>query len=935
MNKPLPHLFTFLSVLCLLVPAYAAEGGWGEGTPRSDSGRTSSSATTRAFPQRDWSATSAAAPLENPLSSAFSTPDLREGRETPPASSPKRNVWGSNPSLSETQPKLDRLLQENEELRRSLAQNAAAGAAPRAELFDPQAHPVLSIGWVNLLNGYPDPTSTNYDRKNRQYYDASTGIFPPKQPSSNSLKNQVGPEVKTWELQTRTAREAYMAAYQDWQHKQKRYLRKLGEDLAHATQQLGTLTDSLLVSSPQNSGKASMEETGKESRKAEILQRAKIDADNAEHTFKKLQKLLVAAHPTECKTMGDERQLIFLTPEEFERRFIWGFVEKPLTTSYKTLPGQRNDPKNVKGFLLTDPMDIRIGTHMLSWMIPHLEREYNILVDIRTRYKRDFAPKVSGGFLGGILSPAKWSDWHYSTSADLLKDGLKRDYPPFSIAYFPEPKTDQEETLRLLRRDNLGLKLGSKYLDYIKRYQEVESGDLSESFLKVYRGADKATEINMQTTYLNPTRTFPKSLLTPFLSIQTRLQSDPVDKDRLFPDTVVPFIIPRKAQMAAEYVSPKAMGFHRNLWPSVMRELLAQHRTVLKTSSFGLDGATEYAKLYGRYESLVKEISLYLKPLQTADSYSIPSPFEFFFTTSLPPKQLAPEAVVDLAERVIIDRDLTHLRLLPGSKSEPVLHRYIKISLENNKLQSPNPTVFGPNLTSLNVGRNQLRDLEFAVPLTRLTELDVSGQFLSDLSPFGNEDVMPLPNLEKFILAHTGLSQIAPLARFSSLRVLDLSENNIVTVAPLKDLRTLEELNLAQNRIMDMTDLESLYKLRKLDVSSNPVKNLKSIVKLEALQVLIANQCGFTGNWSTILPVAINDVDPRPKALTHLLLKGNEKLIWLPYQTKKSYSSSEVKGNDSALNTSFPGLQVLEVGTKAKLEATVDKPISLSALDRK
>jgi hypothetical protein len=793
---------------------------------------------------------------------------------------------------------------------------------------------ILSIGWANLLNGYSDPTSTNYDGKNRQYYDASTGIFPLKQPSSSHLKNQVGTEVKVWELQTKTARETYMAAYQDWQHKQKRYLRKLGEDLAHTTQQLGTLTDSLLVSSPQDAGKVSMEEARKESKKAEILQRAKIDADHAEHTFKNLQKQFLAAHPTECRTIGDERQLTFLTPEEFERRFIWGFVEKPLATPYKTFPGQRNDSTNIKGFLLTNPMDIRIGIHMLSWTIPHLEREHNILVDIRTRYKRDFAPKITG-----LFSPVKWADWYYSTSAGLLKDGLKKDYPSSSIAYFPEPKTDQEETLRLLRRDNLSRELRSKYLDRIKRYQAIESHDLSGLFFKAYQGLDHVSKTDIQTTHtINKSgeqRKFPNPLSTPFLSIQTRFQSDPLDEDRIFPDTVVPFITPKKTQMAAEYVSPKAMGFHRSLWPGVMRELLTQQRAVLKTSSFGLDGAVEYAKLYGRYERLVKEISLYLKSLQTADSYSMPSPFEFFFTAPLPSKQLAPETVVDLEERGIIDEDLTHLRLLPGGKSEPILHRYTKISLENNQLRSANSTAFGPNLTSLNVGRNQFRDLGFAVPLTGLTELDVSGQLLNDLSPFGNEGIAPLPNLEKFILAHTALSQIAPLASFSSLRILDLSKNNIVTVAPLKDLRTLEELNLAQNQITDLADLESLYKLRKLDVSSNPLKNLKSTVKLEALQVLIANHCGFTGNWSTVLPVAINDADPRPKVLAHLLLKGNEKLIWLPYRAKKSYSSSEVNANNSAFNASFPALQVLEVDTNAKLEATADRPISLSALDRR
>ena len=179
------------------------------------------------------------------------------------------------------------------------------------------------------------------------------------------------------------------------------------------------------------------------------------------------------------------------------------------------------------------------------------------------------------------------------------------------------------------------------------------------------------------------------------------------------------------------------------------------------------------------------------------------------------------------------------------------------------------------------------------------------------------------------------MTQINPLAGFSSLRFLNLSNNHIVTVAPLKDLETLEELNLAQNQITDITDLESLYNLRKLDVSLNPLKNLKSIIKLEALQILMANQCAFTGNWTTILPVATNDTDPHPMALTHLLLKGNQQLIWLPFEAKKISGSVDVKSNDSAFNISFPALKVLEVESNIKLEGTENKPIKLSNLGRR
>jgi hypothetical protein len=178
-------------------------------------------------------------------------------------------------------------------------------------------------------------------------------------------------------------------------------------------------------------------------------------------------------------------------------------------------------------------------------------------------------------------------------------------------------------------------------------------------------------------------------------------------------------------------------------------------------------------------------------------------------------------------------------------------------------------------------------------------------------------------------LAHTGLSQIAPLAAFSSLKILDLSDNNIVTVEPLKALTALEELNLAQNRVNGLDALQALFKLRRLDVSrNNPLRTLTNLAQLEALQVLSANNCGVQGNWTEVLPPL--------KALTHLHLKGNEKIIWLPYMSSKrsGLSSRDEGANNSAFNASFPGLQVLETDDAARLERTVDG-ILLSRLDRR
>ncbi|MGV8949419.1 MAG: hypothetical protein ACOH2E_08720 [Candidatus Paracaedibacter sp.] len=387
MNKKLPHFFACLSVLGLSVSTYAAEGwgsdwGGGWGNPKKTSSATNTSSTSAKIPAsaNDTNVASAA---------ASSSSNLTIERVTPSPSLLNTHAY-SSPILSAVE----------------LDLKAAAPGVNREESFDPYARPVLSFRWMNLINGYPDLTSTNYDTKNRQYYDAAT--FPSKQPLFSSLKNSLmSAELKVWEVRVKADREAYKIAYQDWQHKEKRYLRKLGEDLAHATKQLETLTDSIFVSSPPHSN-ASMDSTKKEHKKEEVLTRAKIAAEAAKSTFEEKQKLFLALHPVECRIVEGEQQLVFLTPEELERRFIWGYVEKPLFTAYKTPPRQPHDPNNIKGFLLTDPIDIQIGIQMLSNMITHLEREYGILQDILTRYKRDCVPQIMG-----LFSSASWSNTNY------------------------------------------------------------------------------------------------------------------------------------------------------------------------------------------------------------------------------------------------------------------------------------------------------------------------------------------------------------------------------------------------------------------------------------------------------------------------------------------------------------------------------------------
>ena len=70
--------------------------------------------------------------------------DWAEKKETPSTSSPKRNVWGNHPNLKEeAQPTLTALRQENEELRRLLAEKATT--APPSSTGRTRSPPCLIL----------------------------------------------------------------------------------------------------------------------------------------------------------------------------------------------------------------------------------------------------------------------------------------------------------------------------------------------------------------------------------------------------------------------------------------------------------------------------------------------------------------------------------------------------------------------------------------------------------------------------------------------------------------------------------------------------------------------------------------------------------------------------------------------------------------------
>lgn len=124
--------------------------------------------------------------------------------------------------------------------------------------------------------------------------------------------------------------------------------------------------------------------------------------------------------------------------------------------------------------------------------------------------------------------------------------------------------------------------------------------------------------------------------------------------------------------------------------------------------------------------------------------------------------------------------------------------------------------------------------------MSDVTELDISGDTIADLSPLAQ-----CTRLERLDLHNCGITDISSLVDLQSLVWLDVSENEIDDLRPLMSLSSLTHLDVHENKVKDITVLLYLTKLTELDLCGNPVAGFTSIARLENLTELGLRDTGM------------------------------------------------------------------------------------------
>ena len=185
-------------------------------------------------------------------------------------------------------------------------------------------------------------------------------------------------------------------------------------------------------------------------------------------------------------------------------------------------------------------------------------------------------------------------------------------------------------------------------------------------------------------------------------------------------------------------------------------------------------------------------------------------------------------------------------------------------------------------LTGLDAGNNQIKDLTGLEYATNLIRLSLPRNEIQDLSPLAE-----LLNLGTLHLWSNPISNLSPLGNLIQVRRLGLDNCRISDITPLANLTGLTFLSLPHNQIQDITLLANLTQLTELHLHSNRIEDISSLVNLTQLKVL-----GLYYN-------RIEDITPLAKLtqLTELYLNNNRIIDVSPLAGLESLMTLNIGGN--------------------------------------
>ena len=176
------------------------------------------------------------------------------------------------------------------------------------------------------------------------------------------------------------------------------------------------------------------------------------------------------------------------------------------------------------------------------------------------------------------------------------------------------------------------------------------------------------------------------------------------------------------------------------------------------------------------------------------------------------------------------------------------------------------------NISSLQPFEEWVQNLKDKKTASKLTEINVSGNNIEDLTP-----IKDITTLEYLNVSKNKIKDINAIENMAVLNALNISSNKIEDIEPVGKLTRLTTLYLATNKVKDISSLRNLN-LSKLDISNNRIESLDDIKNMSSLTELKLN----TNKISTIEPIkdlVIGDFEITYQKLCYALTQTGEEIV--------------------------------------------------------
>ena len=151
-----------------------------------------------------------------------------------------------------------------------------------------------------------------------------------------------------------------------------------------------------------------------------------------------------------------------------------------------------------------------------------------------------------------------------------------------------------------------------------------------------------------------------------------------------------------------------------------------------------------------------------------------------------------------------------------------------ELDISGKELTDVSVVGFMNNLTLLNISNNQVSDISTLSGLTKLTKLNAAQNKISDIAV-----VAKFPALETLNVSKNGITDLGAIKDLAALKTLRVDGNQITKVFVISNVKTLNSVNLNNNKIENLAPLAKNKKLKELKVKGNPVKNCPDGNKVE------------------------------------------------------------------------------------------------------